>query len=31
VGRLVSGSNGHYEFVLSAGAPACRQAGKQKL
>jgi len=27
----VSGCNGHYEFVLGAGAPACRQAGKQKV
>jgi hypothetical protein len=26
-----SGCNGHYEFVLGAGAPACRQAGKQKV
>ena len=26
----VSGCNGHYEFVLGAGAPACQQAGKQK-
>jgi hypothetical protein len=27
----VSGCNGHYKFVLGAGAPACRQAGKQKV
>ena len=27
----VSWCNGHYEFVLGAGAPACRQAGKQKV
>jgi hypothetical protein len=27
----VSGCRSHYEFVLSAGAPACRQAGKQKV
>jgi len=27
----VSGCNNHYKFVLSAGAPACRQAGKQKV
>jgi len=27
----VSGCNGQYEFVLGAGAPACRQAGKQKV
>jgi hypothetical protein len=27
----VSGCNGYYEFVLGAGAPACRQAGKQKV
>jgi len=27
----VSGGNNHYKFVLSAGAPACRQAGKQKV
>jgi hypothetical protein len=26
----VSGCNNHYKFVLGAGAPACRQAGKQK-
>jgi hypothetical protein len=26
----VSGFNSNYEFVLEAGAPACRQAGKQK-
>jgi len=27
----VSGCNNHYKLVLSAGAPACRQAGKQKV
>jgi hypothetical protein len=27
----VSGCKNHYKFVLSAGAPACRQAGKQKV
>jgi hypothetical protein len=27
----VSGCNGYYKFVLSAGAPACQQAGKQKV
>ena len=27
----VSGCNGHSEFVLGAVAPACRQAGKQKV
>ena len=26
----VSGCMNHYKFVLGAGAPACRQAGKQK-
>jgi len=26
----VSGCNGNNEFALGAGAPACRQAGKQK-
>jgi len=25
----VSGCNGYYKFVLSAGAPACRQAGRK--
>jgi hypothetical protein len=27
----VSGCKNYYKFVLSAGAPACRQAGKQKV
>jgi hypothetical protein len=27
----VSGFSAHYEFVLGAEAPACRQAGKQKM
>jgi len=27
----VSGYNNHYKFFLRAGAPACRQAGKQKV
>jgi hypothetical protein len=27
----VSGRISHYEFVLGAGAPACWQAGKQKV
>jgi hypothetical protein len=27
----VSGRNSYYEIVLGAGAPACRQAGKQKV
>ncbi len=26
-----SGCNNHYKSVLGAGAPACRQAGKQKV
>ena len=27
----VSGCKNHYKFVLSAGTPACLQAGKQKV
>jgi len=27
----VSGCKNYYKYVLSAGAPACRQAGKQKV
>ncbi|MCU0471911.1 MAG: hypothetical protein MUC93_00925 [Bacteroidales bacterium] len=27
----ISWCNGHYEFIKGAGAPACRQAGKQKV